>query len=103
VRARAGARSAGPRRPRDARDQDAAARRLGVADVGARAAVTNAVLAELQDDGAGRLTYRGARYLLIRPETLAALQHALDAALGAGAAECVATGGRAGGGKAAAS
>ncbi len=65
--------------------------------------MTNAVLAELRDDGAGRLTYRGARYLLIRPETLAALQQALESALGNGAAECFAAGGRAGGGKATAS
>lgn len=65
--------------------------------------MTNALGAELTDDGAGRLSYRGARYLLIRPETLAALQHALEAALGAGAAECLAAGGRAGGGRATAS
>lgn len=62
--------------------------------------MTNAVLAELTDDGAGRLTYRGARYLLIRPETLAALHQALESALGSAAAECLAAGGRAGGGKA---
>lgn len=55
---------------------------------------------ELLDDGAGRLTYHGARYLLIRPETLAAVHHALDDALGDAAAECLAAGGRAGGGKA---
>lgn len=61
------------------------------------------VLAELRHDGAGRLSHRGARYLLIRPETLAALQHALEAALGGGAADCLAAGGRAGGGKATAS
>jgi len=65
--------------------------------------MTNAVLGELQDDGAGRLTYRGARYLLIRPETLAALERAVDAAARGAAAECFAAGGRAGGGKAAAS
>ena len=65
--------------------------------------MTNAVVSELVDDGTGRLSYRGARYLLIRPETLAALQHALEAALGAGAAECLAAGGRAGGGRATAS
>jgi len=62
--------------------------------------MTNAILAEVTDDGAGRLSYRGARYLLIRPETLAALQHAVEAALGAGAGECLAAGGRAGGGRA---
>jgi predicted hydrocarbon binding protein len=62
--------------------------------------MTNVLGAELTDDGAGRLSYRGARYLLIRPETLAALQHALEAALGASAGECLAAGGRAGGGRA---
>ena len=65
--------------------------------------MTNAIVAELTDDGAGRLSYRGARYLLIRPETLAALQHALEAALGTGAGKCLAVGGRAGGGRATAS
>jgi predicted hydrocarbon binding protein len=60
-------------------------------------------ISELTDDGAGRLSYRGARYLLIRPETLAALQHALEAALGSAAADCFVAGGRAGGGKATAS
>jgi len=65
--------------------------------------MTNAILAEIRDDGAGRLTYRGARYLLIRPETLAALQRALESALGGAAAECFVAGGRAGGGKATAS
>ena len=65
--------------------------------------VTNHLLAELTDDGAGRLSYRGGRYLLIRPETLAALQHALETALGAAAADCLLAGGRAGGGKATAS
>jgi predicted hydrocarbon binding protein len=65
--------------------------------------MTNAIVAELIDDGAGRLSYRGARYLLIRPETLAALQRALETALGASAGECLAAGGRAGGGRATAS
>lgn len=36
-------------------------------------------------------------YILIRPETLAGLQKAVEAALGPAAAECVAAGGRAGG------
>lgn len=65
--------------------------------------MSNAVLAELHDDGTGRLSYRGARYLLIRPETLAALQHALEDALGSAAADSFVAGGRAGGGKATAS
>jgi predicted hydrocarbon binding protein len=41
-----------------------------------------------------------AGYILIRPETLAALQKAVEAALGPAAAECVAAGGRAGGARA---
>ena len=36
----------------------------------------------LEDDGAGALTINGARYLLIRPETLAALQKAVEVAAG---------------------
>ena len=48
-------------------------------------------------DGAGGLTYQGARYLLVRPETLVALQ---KVALGERAAACLAAGGRAGGGTA---
>ena len=56
----------------------------------------------LADDGAGALTIGGARYLLIRPETLAALQKASEAALGPAAAACFVAGGRAGGGRAAA-
>jgi len=36
-------------------------------------------------------------YILIRPETLAGVQKAVEAALGASAAECLAAGGRAGG------
>ena len=55
----------------------------------------------LADDGAGCLSIGGSRYLLIRPETLAALQHAVEQALGSAAAECLAAGGRAGGGRAA--
>ncbi|HBH04965.1 MAG TPA: hypothetical protein DDZ42_24160 [Candidatus Rokubacteria bacterium] len=60
----------------------------------------NRVLAGLRDDGAGRLAYGASRYLLVRPETLVALQKALEAALGARAAECLVAGGRAGGGAA---
>ncbi len=41
-------------------------------------------------------------YILIRPETLAVLQKAVEAALGPAAADCVAAGGRAGGARAAA-
>lgn len=54
----------------------------------------------LAHDGAGRLSYRGSRYLLVRPETLAALQKAVEALLGEGAAACLVAGGRAGGGSA---
>src|SRR5207245_11415515 len=39
-------------------------------------------------------------YVLIRPETLVALQKAVEAALGARAADCLVAGGLAGGGKA---
>jgi predicted hydrocarbon binding protein len=39
-------------------------------------------------------------YILIRPETLAGLQKAVEAALGPAAAACVAAGGRAGGARA---
>jgi len=63
----------------------------------------NALRVPLADDRAGALTIGGARYLLIRPETLAALQKASEAALGPAAAACFVAGGRAGGGKAAAS
>ena len=48
-------------------------------------------------DGRGGLTYRGSRYLLVRPETLVALQKAVEAALGERAAACLAAGGGAGG------
>ena len=58
---------------------------------------------QLEDDGAGALTIGGARYLLIRPETLAALQKAVEAAVGRQAADCFAAGGRAGGARATAS
>ena len=54
----------------------------------------------VENDGAGVVTVNGARYLLIRPETLAALQHAVESALGPRAAECLAAGGRAGGARA---
>jgi predicted hydrocarbon binding protein len=57
----------------------------------------------IEDDGAGALTIGGARYLLIRPETLAALHKAMEGVLGWEAAECLAAGGRAGGGRATAS
>jgi predicted hydrocarbon binding protein len=57
----------------------------------------------LEADGRGGLALGGARYLLIRPETLVALQKAVEAALCERAAACVATGGRAGGARAAAS
>jgi len=62
----------------------------------------SALRVPLADDEAGALTIDGARYLLIRPETLAALQKAAESALGPRAAECFAAGGRAGGGRASA-
>jgi predicted hydrocarbon binding protein len=54
----------------------------------------------LETDGGGGLTYWGARYLLVRPETLVAMQKAVEAALGERAAACLVAGGRAGGGAA---
>ena len=57
----------------------------------------------LENDGAGALTFGGSRYLLIRPETLAALQKAVEATVGRQAADCLAAGGRAGGARATAS
>jgi len=62
----------------------------------------SALRVPLADDAAGALTIDGARYLLIRPETLAALQKATEAVVGAFAGECLAVGGRAGGGRASA-
>ena len=62
----------------------------------------SALRVPLADDGAGALTIGDARYLLIRPETLAALQKAAESALGARAADCLVAGGRAGGGRASA-
>jgi len=56
--------------------------------------------ASVDDDGTGRLTIGGARYLLIRPETLAALQKQLEAVAPGAAADCLAAGGRAGGARA---
>ncbi|MBI2204474.1 MAG: hypothetical protein HYU41_11555 [Candidatus Rokubacteria bacterium] len=61
---------------------------------------SNPVLAELAHEP-GVLSWRGGRYLLIRPETLAAVQRAVETTLGDAAAECFAAGGRAGGGRAA--
>lgn len=57
----------------------------------------------LEADGRGALTLGGARYLLIRPETLVGLQKAVEQALGERAASCILAGGRAGGARASAS
>lgn len=54
----------------------------------------------LEADGRGALALGGARYLLIRPETLVELQKAVEGALGERAAACIAAGGRAGGARA---
>jgi predicted hydrocarbon binding protein len=54
----------------------------------------------LAGDGAGRLFLGGSRYLLIRPETLVALQRAVETAVGPRGVEIMATGGRAGGARA---
>jgi len=58
------------------------------------------VPSRVEADGAGGLTYQGSCYLLVRPETLVALQKAVEAVLGERAAACLAAGGRAGGGTA---
>lgn len=60
------------------------------------------VAARLVDDGEGRLLLGGSRYLLIRPETLAGVQQAMERVAGAAAGECLAEGGRAGGARVAA-
>ena len=60
-------------------------------------------LPALGADGRGGLTLGGARYLLIRPETLVELQKAVEGVLGERAAACIAAGGRAGGTRATAS
>jgi predicted hydrocarbon binding protein len=57
----------------------------------------------LRDDGGGGLWVGGHRYLLVRPETVVAVQRAVEAALGPAAADCLAAGGRAGGARALAS
>ena len=74
---------------------------MGVADLGEGRSLSAAPA--LEADGRGGLTLGGARYLLIRPETLVGLQKAMEQALGERAAACIAAGGRAGGARAAAS
>jgi len=66
--------------------------------VGAGAPVSgeDRVLAGLRDDGAGRLARGASRYLLVRPETLVALQKAVELALGERAAACLVAGGAGG-------
>jgi len=59
--------------------------------------------AGLDVDGRGGLTLGGARYLLIRPETLVALQKAVQQVVGERAGACIVAGGRAGGARVAAS
>ncbi|MBI2217546.1 MAG: hypothetical protein HYU51_09640 [Candidatus Rokubacteria bacterium] len=54
----------------------------------------------VESDGHGRLFFRGSRYLLIRPETLVALQRAVERAVGTDAASVLAAGGHAGGARA---
>lgn len=58
----------------------------------------NEVLKALAWDGAaGKLAYKGVRYLLIRPETLAGFQKALEKEIGERAGECIFAGGFTGG------
>ena len=61
--------------------------------------MTNSVLAELEwEPGTGALTFKEVRYLLIRPETLAQFQRAVEAEVGADrAGELLYSGGFAGG------
>lgn len=60
--------------------------------------VENAVLRELTWDAeAGRLLFKDACYLLIRPETLVAFQKAVEAEVGERAGELLARGGQTGG------
>jgi predicted hydrocarbon binding protein len=61
---------------------------------------SGSLLGRLAEDGRGGFRLGEARFLLIRPETLIGLQKALERALGAGAADCFAEGGRAGGARA---
>jgi predicted hydrocarbon binding protein len=74
---------------------------LGIADLGESDPVS--APPALEADGRGALTLGGARYLLIRPETLVCLQKAVEQALGERAASCILAGGRAGGARASAS
>jgi len=74
---------------------------VGLADVAEGDPVTaDRVPSRVEADGAGGLTYQGSRDLLVRPETLVALQKAVEAVLGERAAACLVAGGRAGGGTA---
>lgn len=63
------------------------------------AGTSNSILDDLKyDAGEGALRFRGVRYLLIRPETLASFQHALEGTVGAErAGELLYTGGFTGG------
>ena len=65
--------------------------------------MTSGRSARLTDDGTGALRLGEVRYLLIRPETLAGVQKAVERAVGPGAAaDCLLDGGRAGGARVAA-
>ncbi len=60
--------------------------------------MSRSLVARLVDDGAGALRLGEARYLLIRPETLAGLQRAVERVAGPrAAADCLLDGGRGGG------
>src|SRR5262249_17972547 len=95
------ARAARPGRLQPARDPRILRPGVGVADLGEGDSLSS--LPALGADGRGRLTLGGARYLLIRPETLVGLQKAVEGVLGERAAACIAAGGRAGGARATAS
>src|SRR5439155_417493 len=95
------ARAPGARRPEPARDPRVPPGRVDLGGMAEGDPVTaDRVPPRVDADGTGGLTYRGSRYLLVRPETLVALQKAVEAALGERAPACLVAGGRSGGGAA---
>src|SRR5262249_16353529 len=90
---RPSARAPRPGRLQPARDPRIPRPGMGVADLGEGSPLS--ALPALGADGRGGLTLGGARYLLIRPETLVGLQKAGEGVLG----ERAAGGGRGGGGR----
>src|SRR5204862_448849 len=88
------ARAPGARRPEPARDPRVPPGRVDLGGMAEGDPVTaDRVPSRVDADGRGGLTYRGSRYLLVRPETLVALQKAVEAALGERAPACLVAGG----------